>query len=1166
MNDKKDDSEGRYDPGDDTASLLESLFKDTKSSEIKVVRRRIRPKSVVKKRVVSRERRDQGKATSQTTSQKLRRPSPSVKSTGATQSKTLPPKRPLPGSVAQKDSRIEQRRQKLRRKSAAGSKPGFKPSESGGKRIVRPGGPKNEPPPSKTITGSGDERTESLNQSVLNSMISMAAGIKGSRNTRYHELSPEERYRLKIKKDGGEKTSKEDDRSRPPADIEVIPGTDEEITEIMGKTTLDSMISELEMSGKKGDGKASAEESPVPEEEDAGVEIFFDSDDSREETSSDIESITGADEDITEVLQKTTLDSMISELEMSGKKGDGKASAEESPVPEEEDAGVEIFFDSDDSREETSSDIESITGADEDITEVLQKTTLDSMISELEVSGKKGDKKASAEESPVPEEEDTGIEIFFDSDDSREETSSDIESITGADGEITELLEKSALSTMISALEGSEKQGDEKASAGESSASEEEEVDVGIALDSDDLKEEVSADIEGIDGAAEEGPLFQEKPAAPSAIIIEDSLPEASKQEIYPESTFEYEEESIPEDRKEDVEEAPQSIDFVEEQPSDSANAEMTKEKTLSQEKPAAFTPILSKTSGIEANVFEVHHILEDKERPILEDKKEDIERTSEAVGMEIEPLSDSSEPAKEEPRLKEILMPSLMSSEDSKVSTDEEEHHHKPEAEEGSVPEGEDEFERVSESVKPEKEEPADLEEGVALTEEDLQLIRRSGHRSKVIRIGLPLILFGILAIILGIRYSPLDFFKHEQAQKLMSDKSVEVSSPKKQGVTPKTLREKSPVTRQGIQPSTPASVEKEIVRAHVPRKRNAGPETQKETVKAVIPEVKPSTSEPPTILAMKESVEGSSPLDQNTTSTTPKRTLITTDLEVQPQPPEPATPPPPGDASVKAESNQIKTSISHPFSVYLGSYSTLKSTEKAISKYNENGLSSLYWQEVDLGDKGIWYRVFTGQFETRSEAEEYVKERQLVDAEVRKIEPGALVGSGSVKNVAPQVKTHKKQGVIPEAAPEFSYPYSVYVGSYKNLDRARKAASELKTKGASYWVKTDLGEKGIWYRVYIGCFQTKDQAETFINNYQIADGESRRTTYANLIGTYSSEEELDRMRLSLLNLEFSPYVIEASDGKSHLFTGAFYQKADAEKAQLDLNTKGIKSQLVER
>ena len=1097
MNDKKDDSEGKSDPLDDTTSLLESLFKDTKDSQIKLVRRRIRPKSGVKKRVISKQRKDEGEETSQTPAQKQRRPSPSEKSTGATKSKTLSRKTSLPGSIVPKDSKTEQNRQRLRPKSTAGAKPGSKSIKGGGKRIAKPGGPKKEKPSSKTIAGPGEERTESLDQSVLNSMISMASGIKGSRKSPHHELSPEERQLLKTKKGGGEKTSEADGlRTGPPADIEAITGTDEEITEVLEKSTLDSMISELEGSGKEGDDRASAKESPVPEEKEAGVEIFFDGGDLREETSADIEGIAGTDEEITEVLEKSALNSMISELEGSGKEGDGKASAKESPVPEEKETGAEIFFDSGDLKEETSSDIEGITGADEEITEVLEKSALDSMISALEGSGEEGQDQPWAEKSSVSEGEEAGV---------------------------------------------------------------------GIVVDSDDLKEEASADIEGIDGATEEDPLPQEKPAAPSSITIEDSLLEASEHEAYPESTLE--EKLIPEDRKEGVEEAPQAVDLKEEQPSDSANVELTKEKTLSQEKPAASTSIPSKIPGTKADMLEVHHILEDKERPILEDKKEGIEKSSEAVGLEIEPLSDSSGPAKEEPRFQEIPVPNLMSSEDSTVNTGEEEHHQKPAAGEEPMPKGEeDDIEKVSEPAKSKKGEPADLEEGIALTEAEFQLIKRSGRRSKVIRIGLPLVLFGIFAVILSIQYSPLDFFRREQTQKPASDKTVEVSSSKKQEITPETLRETPPAARQGVQPSTPTPAEKEIVRAPVPRKRDAAPEPQKETVAAVTPEVQPSTSEPPTILAMKESIEGSSPTEQNTTPKISKETVAATDQEVRPEPSRPATSPPLSDAAAKAEANQRETSISYPYSVYLGSYSTLEGVEKAVSEYNENGLSSLYWQEVDLGGKGIWYRVFAGQFETKGEAEEYVKERRLVDAKVRKTELGALVGSVSVKDVVPQAKAPEKQRLLPEATAGSSYPYSIYIGSYKDLDRARKAVSDFQTKGASYWVKTDLGDKGIWYRVYIGCFQTRDQAETFIETHQIADGESRRTTYANLIGTYSSDEELDKMRLSLLNLEFSPYVIEASGGGSHLFTGAYYQKARAEEEHRDLKAKGIQSQLVER
>jgi cell division septation protein DedD len=315
-----------------------------------------------------------------------------------------------------------------------------------------------------------------------------------------------------------------------------------------------------------------------------------------------------------------------------------------------------------------------------------------------------------------------------------------------------------------------------------------------------------------------------------------------------------------------------------------------------------------------------------------------------------------------------------------------------------------------------------------------------------------------------------------------------------------------------------------------------------------------------------MKESIEESSPIEQNTTPKISKETLAAIDQEVRPESPRPTTPPPPSDATARAEANQKKTSISHPYSVYLGSYGTLERVEKAVSTYYENGLSSLYWQEVDLGDKGIWYRVFSGQFETRSEAEEYIKKRQLVDAKVQKTKQGVSVGLVSVKDAHLQTKAPEKQRPQPEAASGSSYPYSVYIGSYKNIDRARKAVSDFQTNGPSYWVKTDLGDKGIWYRVYVGCFQTREQTETFIKDHQIADGESRRTPYANLIGTYSSEEELDRLRLSLESLEFSPYVIEVSSDQFHLFTGAFYQKARAEKEQFALKANGIESQLVER
>jgi cell division septation protein DedD len=146
-------------------------------------------------------------------------------------------------------------------------------------------------------------------------------------------------------------------------------------------------------------------------------------------------------------------------------------------------------------------------------------------------------------------------------------------------------------------------------------------------------------------------------------------------------------------------------------------------------------------------------------------------------------------------------------------------------------------------------------------------------------------------------------------------------------------------------------------------------------------------------------------------------------------------------------------------------------------------------------------------------------------------------------------------------------THPYSIYLGSFKTIDRARRAVSIFQRKGISpYWVKIDLGPKGEWYRVFAGHFQSRHEAEAFAIQNGIGKGNSRHTRYANLIGTYGSEEGLNEMRLTLLKLGYCPYVIEGTDGRCHLYTGAFYQHARAKKEHTELTLKGIQSQLVDR
>jgi cell division protein FtsN len=148
-----------------------------------------------------------------------------------------------------------------------------------------------------------------------------------------------------------------------------------------------------------------------------------------------------------------------------------------------------------------------------------------------------------------------------------------------------------------------------------------------------------------------------------------------------------------------------------------------------------------------------------------------------------------------------------------------------------------------------------------------------------------------------------------------------------------------------------------------------------------------------------------------------------------------------------------------------------------------------------------------------------------------------------------------------------DLSYPYSIYLGSYKTRERAEKAISEYRNKGLSpYWVELNLGDKGMWYRVFSGYFQKREQANEFIKKKQIAESKSRHTRYANLIGRFAFQKELDEEKLRLSKLGYCPYVIPSRNGESLLYVGAFYQKARAQKQHAELASKGIHSQIVER
>ena len=150
---------------------------------------------------------------------------------------------------------------------------------------------------------------------------------------------------------------------------------------------------------------------------------------------------------------------------------------------------------------------------------------------------------------------------------------------------------------------------------------------------------------------------------------------------------------------------------------------------------------------------------------------------------------------------------------------------------------------------------------------------------------------------------------------------------------------------------------------------------------------------------------------------------------------------------------------------------------------------------------------------------------------------------------------------------APPPQYPYSVYLGSFKSSGAVNKALTEYQEKGLSvYWARVDLGDKGVWFRFFTGYFRTKEEAEKFIKDRNIQGATPGTTKYANFIGSYESDKEVEAQRRVLLTAGFHPYIIKGADGKSLLYSGAFDRKEYTEKERSALASKGIRSEVVER
>ena len=260
-------------------------------------------------------------------------------------------------------------------------------------------------------------------------------------------------------------------------------------------------------------------------------------------------------------------------------------------------------------------------------------------------------------------------------------------------------------------------------------------------------------------------------------------------------------------------------------------------------------------------------------------------------------------------------------------------------------------------------------------------------------------------------------------------------------------------------------------------------------------------------------------------------------------------------------AEENRVIRASPWGYVLYLGSFRTLRLAERAVGIYRERGLSP-YRVKVDLGKKGIWFRVVTGHFPDRKLAETFKREHDLLEASIK---PARYAGAPGI------VKEPEGTGGIetgPGQPKKLSYPYSLYLGSFQNVERAERAITHYRGNVLSpYRVKVNLTNKGTWHRVYTGCFPDRSQAETFKVEYGLKEAVVKNTRFANLIGYYAPSDLIEDKIRELKKLGYSPYRIsEEQEGRSRLYVGAFHTREGALRQYNDLASHQIQSQVVQR
>ncbi len=178
-------------------------------------------------------------------------------------------------------------------------------------------------------------------------------------------------------------------------------------------------------------------------------------------------------------------------------------------------------------------------------------------------------------------------------------------------------------------------------------------------------------------------------------------------------------------------------------------------------------------------------------------------------------------------------------------------------------------------------------------------------------------------------------------------------------------------------------------------------------------------------------------------------------------------------------------------------------------------------------------------------------------------------VTGSTQPSGTAPEFGTVQPassgKSIVDE--PVSSSSFIIQFGSYRSIRRVKAAYNLYKKRGLDvHWNRVDLGEKGIWYRVFSGSFRKRKDAIQFRADHGLFESIVVFAPWTVVVAESTDQIELDRMRSALIDNHIDGYTLQREDGSYSLLTGAFVTEKGAGELAKDIIALGYAGKVVSR